>query len=487
MNLTDFSITNFDVNDGLQSNEFNGGAFHRGQSGKHYWGGVYGLNIVDPKNIVPAKNRSNVVITKLEILGKEVGVRNPASDGINTDESNKIVVEGVNLYTSRSISFTSEIVLNYAQRFLSFEFNALNKPSTQKVNYAYRMENMEDDWNYSGERNFVTYANMEPGTYVFKVNAINTDGIASLNPAELIISINPPFWKTWWFILVELTAVVALIVFVYIYLLNTRTNKLLTIQNQKIFASNQKLQESQQQLKELNATKDKFFSIIAHDLKNPFTSLLSISEMMTKSYTTMEEEDKIEGINGFHRSATRIYALLENLLTWSRSQTGRVDFYPVEFNISKLAMECIRLFILPAEKKGVTLQLNAEKNILAYGDPEMINTVFRNLLNNAVKFSNSGGMVEMDLRQEEGLVKVAVTDQGVGISEANVKKLFNLAGQRASEGTGGEKGTGLGLLICKEFVEKNGGKLIVKSEPGKGSSFSFYLKAGEEADNEFNQ
>jgi signal transduction histidine kinase len=204
---------------------------------------------------------------------------------------------------------------------------------------------------------------------------------------------------------------------------------------------------------------------------------------MSKNYNDLDEEDKISGIKGFHSSAQRIYALLENLLTWSRSQTGRVNFNPSEFNISKLAMDCIRLFILPAEKKGVTLQLSATDNIIAYGDPEMINTVIRNLLDNAVKFSNAKSMVEMDVRREDGLVKVTVKDQGVGIPEANLKKLFNLASQSASRGTGGEKGTGLGLVICKEFIEKNGGKLFVASEPGNGSSFSFYLKAGTEIKN----
>jgi len=480
MNLTDYSITNFDINDGLQSNEFNGGAFHLGKSGKHYWGGVYGLNIIEPGKISPTLNESNVVITKLEILGKEVNVRNSAFSGLKTSEINNIIADGANLYMAQNITHTTEIILNYEQRFISFEFNALNSQPSQKMSYSYRMEDMESDWNYAGDRNFVTYANMNPGTYVFQVNASNKDGLLSPNPAKLIITINPPFWNTWWFFMIEFAATVVLIVFIYIYLLQTRTNKLLTAQNNAIYASNQKLKESQKQLRELNATKDKFFSIIAHDLKNPFTSLLSISEMMSKNYDMLDEEDKISSVKSFHRSAKRIYTLLENLLTWSKSQTGRIEFKPMEFNISSLSMDCIKLFILPAEKKGVTLQLNAKNNIQAYGDPEMINTVIRNLLHNAIKYSKNGGMVEMYVSLEEGLVKVAVKDQGVGISEPDLKKLFSLASQSVSKGTGGERGTGLGLIICKEFVEKNGSKLIVKSVPDEGSSFSFYLQAGQD-------
>jgi ligand-binding sensor domain-containing protein/signal transduction histidine kinase len=480
MNLSDYSITNFDVNSGLQSNEFNGGAFHLGKSGKHYWGGVYGLNIIEPEKVHPAQNQSNVVITKLEILGKEVIVSNSALAGIKSSDDNKIIDGDVNLYMGQNISYTDEIILNYSQRFISFEFNALNNPPSQKMSYSYRMEDMENDWNFSGDRNFVTYANMKPGTYIFRVNATNKDGLLSPNPAELTITINPPFWNTWWFTIIEVIALAILIIFIYIYLLNKRTNKLLTAQNQEIYAANQKLKESQKQLKELNATKDKFFSIVAHDLKNPFTSLLSISELMSKNYNSLDEEDKISSIESFHRSARRIFTLLENLLTWSRSQTGGIEFKPVDFNISELAEDCIKLFMFLADKKGIALQLHAKENIQAYGDPEMINTVLRNLLHNAIKYSNTGGEVKLDIRHEEGLVKVDVTDHGVGMTEANLKELFNLASQSISLGTGGEKGTGLGLIICKEFVEKNGGKILVRSVPDKGSTFSFYLKAGKD-------
>ncbi len=478
MNLTDFSITNFDVNDGLQSNEFNGNAFHRGKSGKHYWGGVYGLNIIDPGQIGPAKNESNVVITKVVILGKEVNANSSAFSGLKSSAHDKIVADGEDLYISKNISYASEIILNYNQRFISFEFIALNLPPSQKMSYSYRMENMEDNWNYSGDRNFVTYANMKPGTYVFTADAKNKDGFSSPNPARLIITIKPPLWNTWWFNVLETLAIIILIVFIYRYLLKARTNRLLAAQNREIFAANQRLEESQRQLRELNATKDKFFSIIAHDLKNPFTSLLSISELMSINFNTLDEEDKMSSLLSFHRSARRIYILLENLLTWSRSQTGRVEFNPVDFNITGLALECIKLFTLHAEKKGITLQLNAKDDMVAHGDPEMINTVFRNLLHNAIKYSHNGGTVELDIRPEDGIIRVSVKDQGIGISGDNLKGLFNLASQSVSKGTDGEKGTGLGLIICKEFVEKNGGRLLVNSEPDKGSTFSFYLQAG---------
>lgn len=478
MNLADFSITNFDINDGLQSNEFNGNSFHRGRSGKHYWGGVYGLNIIDPEKVIPAKNESNVVITKLVILGKEVKTRNSLFSRVKSSAMHQIITDGTDVCMARNIAFKSEITLSYKQRFIGFEFNALQLPPSQKMSYSYRMENMEDHWNYSGDRNFVTYANMKPGTYVFTADATNKDGLSSPNPARLVITIKPPLWNTWWFNVLETLALITLVVFIYRYLLKARTARLLAAQNREIFAANQRLEESQRQLRELNATKDKFFSIIAHDLKNPFTSLLSISEMMSKNFNVLDEEDKVSSLQSFYRSARRIYILLENLLTWSRAQTGGVEFNPVDFNISELALECTKLFHLHAEHKGISLQLSAKENIMAHGDPEMINTVFRNLLHNAIKYSKSGGTVELDIRHEDGMIRVSVKDEGVGISGDQLKGLFSLASQSISKGTDGEKGTGLGLIISKEFVEKNWGRLMVNSEPDKGSTFSFYLQAG---------
>ena len=474
--LLDFGIENFDVSDGLQSNEFNGGAFHKGNSGKFYFGGVYGLNIVKPENIGSELNQSAVVFTRFDILGKEVGV-NP---GPVSDETEKsffdVVDENGQLFMNKAIAYTDKIRLDYKNRFLGFEFTALNTPPSENVTYSYKMENVDEVWNFSGDRNYVTYANMSPGTYTFMVNAMNEDGSLSLSPALLKIIIDPPIWRTWWFYLMEIFAAGLLAAFIYVYLLNKRTNKLLTLQNQEIQATNQKLRVSEKKLKELVATKDKFFSIIAHDLKNPFTSLLSISELLSTNYNTLDEEDKIEGIQGFHSSARRIYSLLENLLLWSRAQTGRIKFNPMEFDIVQVAVENIDLISLQAEKKEISIAMISGELYMVHADREMINTVLQNLLHNSIKYSNPGGKVNLEISEQEGLVKVAVTDTGIGITEDRMQKLFDAASKTVSDGTAGEKGTGLGLIVCKEFIERHGSRLLAYSKPGLGSEFNFYLQ-----------
>ena len=475
-NLYDNSFKNFDVSDGLQSNEFNGGAFHKGKSGKMYFGGVYGLNILDPRKIKPVENTTSVVLTRIDILGKQVKTGEIPGKTAAGIDYNEVVRQGDDFYLPQSIPFTKHLKLAYSQRFISFEFTALNNPPSEKVNYWYKMENMDQEWNYAGVRNFVTYASLKPGHYVFRVKSKNSDDQESLSQVALMVDIAPPFWETWWFVLFEIMIVAGLAVFVYVYLLKIKTNKLLKIQNQKIQAANQKLTESEAKLKELNTTKDKFFSIIAHDLKNPFTSLLSISELLSKNFDSLDEEDKIAGVQGFHNSARRIYSLLENLLMWSRAQTGRIKYAPSAFNISEIVTENTNLFALPANEKSVTLRTDIPENLTAWGDPEMINLVVRNLLHNAIKYSRPGSEVTIGIYVEMNKIRIMIADEGIGIPQKHLSRLFTLASDTTTTGTSGEKGSGLGLMVCKEFVERHGSKISVESEVNKGSTFSFYLR-----------
>jgi signal transduction histidine kinase len=206
--------------------------------------------------------------------------------------------------------------------------------------------------------------------------------------------------------------------------------------------------------------------------------LLSISELLSTNFDSLDEEDKIAGIQGFHNSAKRIYSLLENLLIWSRAQTGRIKYAPVNFNLSQLANDNINLFSLPASEKGITLHLTCADGIYAWGDPEMMDLVFRNLLHNAIKYSTSGSQVTVEMICEKPGIKISIHDQGIGIPKSHLNKLFNLASNSTTNGTSGEKGSGLGLIVCKEFVERHGSRIEVKSEENKGSVFSFYLNRG---------
>jgi signal transduction histidine kinase len=275
--------------------------------------------------------------------------------------------------------------------------------------------------------------------------------------------------------LIEIFLALLIAYSIYNYLLKLKTNRILQEQNERINNTNKKLTLSEQNLKLINATKDKFFSIISHDLKNPFTSLLSISETMKENYDSFEEEEKKNSVQRIHGSIKNIYNLLENLLTWSRTQTGRIQFNPEKFNLSNLLEENCSLFAHTASKKDIKLISNYQDGLIVNGDRNMINAVVRNLLNNGLKFTATGKSVEVGTNDHPEEVEVYIKDQGVGISEEDQQKLFRIDKKVKTTGTAGEKGTGLGLIICKEFIEKNSGRIKVNSRPGEGSTFSFTI------------
>lgn len=469
--MNTYTSYNFDVHDGLQSNEFNGGAFHKGKSGLLYFGGVYGLNIIDPSKEFHEDALYDAVLTKLEIHGQPIKISPSLNSG------NKILYnKELDTYSfSKSIAFTDTIELDYDHRFLSFEFSTLSSFSPDKVNYAYRLLGLEKKWIYSKKRNFASYSNLTPGNYTFQVIAQNPYGRWSENPKEMHVTIHPPFYLTWWFILLEVILGTGLIVFVYGYLLNIRTNKLLSEQNEKIKIANINLKESENNLKELVATKDKFFRIISHDLKNPFTNLLSISEMIHENYTLVDDDEKRVGVRKIHESVKHIFNLLENLLTWSRSQTGKIHFEPVKFDLYELISETLTLYSASADKKQISLTKLCPEEIHVVADRNMCSSILRNLINNAIKFSYTSGEISIKVIPNNDYHEIHVVDQGVGIDKENIDKLFRIDLKYKSSGTAGEKGTGLGLLLCKEFVEINGGKIDVKSKLGEGSTFLFTL------------
>ena len=234
-----------------------------------------------------------------------------------------------------------------------------------------------------------------------------------------------------------------------------------------------KVEARTKELEEINRTKDKFFSIIAHDLKNPFNSLLGFSELLLENLESLGKDKIREYISIIFESSQSSYALLENLLEWSRSQTGRLKIFKEKFDIFKIISENIRLLENSANNKGIRLHNDIYKDTFCTADYNMVNTVVRNLLSNAVKFTSKGDDITVDCEETGELLKISVTDTGVGMKPEHLEKLFRIDQNVSLKGTADEGGTGLGLILCKEFIEKNGGKIWVESELDKGSVFNF--------------
>jgi PAS domain S-box-containing protein len=239
--------------------------------------------------------------------------------------------------------------------------------------------------------------------------------------------------------------------------------------------SEQLLKQHEKELEELNATKDKFFSIIAHDLRSPLSSVVGMSDLLYER--TMEGNfNDVNKISELVKNSTKqCFSLLDNLLEWAQTQSGRKKYAPGKLKLCEIGQEVINLFNLRAQQKRIDIRTTCPESIYINADENMLRTIIRNLLSNAIKYSYPGGIIEITAEQKGNMAEVVVKDNGQGMDKEKQMKLFKIGEDISTLGTNHEKGTGLGLILCKEFVEKHGGKIKVNSELGKGSTFSFTL------------
>jgi signal transduction histidine kinase/ligand-binding sensor domain-containing protein len=492
------NIKNYDISDGLQDDQFIHGSYFKNRQGKMYFGGIKGFNSFYPDSIKDNMFRPPVYITNLLINFKEVPV----------DE------EGSPL--RRSITETGRIKFTHKQSVITFRYTALNYLNPAKNKYAYQLEGFDKDWNYVGTRREVTFTNLDPGSYTFRVKASNNDGVWNKEGTSISVVIMPPWWKTTIFKIGVILFVVVLALAIYLYRVRElkrqkdylekqvrerikeieEKNDILIQQTNELNETNTLLEERQQQIEEqterletqkekleyanshltqLNSTKDKFFSIIAHDLKNPFNTILGFSELLSTKYQRLSEEKKLKYSEVIYDSSRNIYSLLENLLQWARTQTDKIAFEPIVFDLKQIVDQNIMLLKENLTDKKITINHNIKDECKVYADRNMINAVIRNILTNAIKFTNINGEILIKSIEKNGVIEVSIKDNGIGMSEEEIGKLFRVDVNFSRSGTGGETGTGLGLILCKEFVEKNGGSIRVESKPQEGSNFLFTL------------
>jgi signal transduction histidine kinase len=249
----------------------------------------------------------------------------------------------------------------------------------------------------------------------------------------------------------------------------------LTQHSHKIQEQRDELEEQRQSLTELNATKDKFFTIIAHDLKNPFNTVIGLSDLLLHR---LDDYDKLkirEFVGQINRYANGAYALLENLLQWAKTQTGRMEMFPVTFSMKDIISGVVELYRMQAKEKQITLGVDVN-GAYVKADTNMLSTVLRNLISNAIKFTPRGGMVNIYVCNEtDESYQFCIEDNGIGMDEEEVEKLFKIDSHFSTPGTDDEAGTGIGLILAKEFIEQNNGEITVKSQKGNGTQFFIKL------------
>ncbi|HEX7585111.1 MAG TPA: ATP-binding protein, partial [Prolixibacteraceae bacterium] len=496
-------VITFDQKDGLQNKSLKSWAI-KTKDGEMFFGGPDGFNSFYPDRIKYNQNQNipPVVITGLKIFNNQIKI----NDKIN----GRVILP-------KNISETPELMLTYKENNFTFEFIALDYTTPEKNNYAYMMEGFDEGWIQCGTKREANYTNLDPGEYTFRVKASNSDGIWNEKGTSIKIIILPPWWETWWFRLIAVFSIIS--IFGYIFysrvqhfknqkillekLVAQKTSELqkmnttLINQAEELHQTNSLLEERQNQIEEqseellaqkeslvkmnkvlndLNATKDKFFSIIAHDIKNPFNAVLGFAGLLEENFKEWNDERKLEIINLIHTSSKNLYQLLDNLLQWARSQSGVLKFNPQKIELKETFKNIINLFKETSEAKNIQLSITIqEKELLVYADRDMLDAILRNLISNAIKFTRIEGKVQLIAETLDDFAIIKVIDNGVGISAKTQEQLFRIDTHNSTYGTQNESGTGLGLILVKEFVTRHGGEISVESILGEGSTFRFTL------------
>ncbi len=440
-------LIHYSTIDGLAGQELNRDAFEEDDQGRLYFGTNNGLSVYeewhDSEKEVPPP------VVALDYL--EAG----------TD----------------TLKLKDPIKLNYNQNTLFFHYKAVSFINEEDIAIKCRLEGMDKEWSkeFHTYNNVVRYNSVPPGNYRFCLKARNADGIWSEAVFSPQIQISKVFYQRWEFLMMLIFLLLASVYYIFRYIITKRYTYSL---KRQVAARTKELRSNEQKLKQLNNTKDRFFSIIAHDLRSPFNAIMGLSEYLLENDKNIKSEERKSIVSNLYQSSRSSFELLENLLTWARSQEGKLAFLPDRINITDIINDNIDLMRSSAERKKIRLLSTVSEDLLVHADYNMINTVVRNLISNAIKFTPERGVVNINSKLQENNVLICIRDTGIGIPEEMINKLFILNGNTEREGTTGEKGTGLGLVLCGEFIRKNKGHIWAENNKGKGSKFCFTLARG---------
>lgn len=452
-------FTNYDRYDGLQGNEFSRYSALKTKNGELFFGGMNGFNLFHPDKLNINPYSPKVYLTDLKLFNQSVHFQDPDSP------------------LQRHIAATDTLHLSYQENVLTFDFIALNYTHSDQTQYAYFLEGFEKEWNYVGTQRNATYTNLNPGRYVFRVKAANSDGIWNDEGTALVIMISPPFWKTNWFIVSATLLLIGLLILVYklrvraIHQYNRQLAK--TVEERTTL-----LTHANSELKKHINEKDKLLCIIGHDLRNPFFSIIGYMELLEEEFEKTKNSEHLENIQYLLNVSRNTHNLLENLLQWAIKKNKIFEIKAEVINMGELVDKAIAMVSSQADYKKISLVKSCSENAFIHADENMMLTVLRNLISNAIKFSDQESKIEIIVKEESGNIVTSVRDHGTGMDKSVLSRLFSKSNTQ-KPGTMGEIGTGLGLVLCQEIVQKHEGKIWAESRLGEGSTFSFSLNVYE--------
>ncbi|HSR52645.1 MAG TPA: two-component regulator propeller domain-containing protein [Acidobacteriota bacterium] len=441
----------FSRGDGLQSEEYRTGSYHRGPSGRLYFGGVNGFNAFFPDEVGENRNVPPIVVTSARVLDRTIppSLLEAAGEG------------------------TPEIRLRYDQNFISFEFSALDFTEPQENQYVYRLEGLDRDWVTSGGNRLARYTDLSPGRYVFRVKGSNNDGVWNEEGTSIRLTITPPPWKTWWAYVLYVLAGGALLYAGRRYELN-RLGLAHELRLKRLEA---------RKLLELDRLKSRFFADVSHELRTPLTLILGPLQSLLEGTGGSDVKTLYSRMA---RNAERLLKLINELLDLSKLDAGAMALDPGSHDLVEVVRSVAAMFDSQAEARKVRLRTSLPKlPLIALVDRNKLEKAFSNLISNALKFTPSGGSVEVSIRTlaeggENGnsageRILVSVRDSGAGIPAHLLERVFDRFYQEEDAVGARQPGTGIGLALSKELVELHGGRIEVESEPAKGSCFTVTL------------
>ncbi|OQX79874.1 MAG: hypothetical protein B6D64_04110 [Bacteroidetes bacterium 4484_276] len=462
-NPQEISFVNFTVKDGLPNNEFNTAAFHQGTSGRFYFGGVSGMISFLPEQL-------NVPLPPLRPLFSKLYNYN---DEMELDTL---------------LSYKSIVTIKPGANFLTFELSAQNYLFPDENYFQYQIPELSNKWINLGRNRTLSFIDQAPGTYNIWLRASMDEVKWQSTGKPLKVIILPWFYETLWFKISFVLLCIAIfsgIFLIRVKFLKQQKDKLKTLVGERTGElQNTNLQlndeidirkKTEHKLREANTTKDKFFSILAHDLRNPFNALLGFSELLSNQWDDFDDNQKLEMVRAIKTNSENTYNLLVNLLDWSRLQRGKMEPLVESVNLYETTNGILMELKGNFELKKQDIQNKVSTEISVSADQFMLATIIRNLISNAIKFTPVGGSIIINSTNNPQSVVCSIIDTGIGMDETTRKKIFDVGSTQSTKGTNGETGTGLGLMIAYEFTNLMQGKLWVESKPGEGSEFHVLL------------
>jgi signal transduction histidine kinase/ligand-binding sensor domain-containing protein/CheY-like chemotaxis protein/AraC-like DNA-binding protein len=437
------TVTNFDEGDGVFSHSL----IYKSADGKMYLGGNSGVVVFDPSKIKWNNKIPRIYLSDFQVF-------------------NKSVKPGANSPLKKPISIADTAFLNYNQNVFSIEFVSLNYTHSEKNAYRYKLEGFDEKWNFNSSQRRVTYTNLNPGTYTFKVIASNNDGIWNRTPKSLIIIISPPWYQTWWAYTIYAIFIGGL---VYLYLLYRDHQAKLKYEIQIAHYESEKE-------KELSERKLAFFTNISHEFRTPLTLIINpIKELL---YNEKKVTDT-SNLTIVYRNARRLLGLVDQLLLFKKAESESDQLRISNVNIIDLCKEVYLCFAHEAKRKQIHLELVSTADCLNICvDREKTEIALFNLLSNAIKFTSKHGKIRICTEEADQVVSIIVEDTGCGIPAEVGDKLFSRFYQVSDSASTSTGGFGLGLYLVKNFVERQGGTVEYHSQIGKGTCFTITLKKG---------